>query len=149
MERFRNPFIRHELISITLNSISKWKVRVLPSLLDSLEKTGSLPPLLTFSLAAWIRFYDGAPVSETELKGGRDGAAYPVRDDAPVLAFFAGAWSEFHASGDLEKLAGSVLANKKLWGRDLTLVAGLQKSVTASLERILTSGVRAAIPSIP
>lgn len=146
LERFRNPFIRHELLSITLNSISKWKVRVLPSLLDSLERNGALPPLLTFSLAAWIRFYDGKPVPETELQGNRAGLAYPVRDDAPVLAFFAGAWSEFHGSNDLAKLTRSVLSNTKLWGRDLTLVAGLQQAVEQSLGRILTDGARKSIP---
>jgi tagaturonate reductase len=146
LERFRNPFIRHELLSITLNSISKWRVRVLPSLLDSLERNGTLPPLLTFSLAAWIRFYDGRPVSETELQGNRGGLAYPVRDDAPVLAFFAGAWSEFHGSNDLAKLTHSVLSNTKLWGRDLTLVAGLQQAVEESLGRILTDGARKSIP---
>lgn len=149
LERFRNPFIRHELISITLNSVSKWKVRVLPSLLDSLAETGALPPLLTFSLAALIRFYDGVPVSETELRGERGGVAYPVRDDAPVLAVFAREWSAFHASNDLDRLVDSVLSNKQLWGCDLTMIAGLAEAVSLSLKDILANGTRKAILSIP
>lgn len=146
LERFRNPFVRHELLSITLNSVSKWKVRVLPSLLDNFEANGTLPPMLGFSLAAWIRFYDGVPVTENELRGSRGGVPYPVRDDAPVLAFFAEAWSGFHGSGDLRKLVRSVLANQKLWGRDLTLVEGLPCAVESHLSKILADGVRNAIP---
>lgn len=148
LERFRNPFIKHELISITLNSVSKWKVRVLPSLLDSLAENGALPPLLTFSLASLIRFYDGTPVSETELRGSRNGATYPVRDDAPVLAFFASAWKTFHETNDLAALVTTVLSNKSLWGKDLTSVPGLKDAVTTSLGDILTNGTRKSIPSI-
>jgi len=149
LERFRNPFIRHELISIMLNSVSKWKVRVLPSLLDSLSQTGSLPPLLTFSLAALIRFYDGKPVSETELRGDRDGTAYPIRDDAKVLGFLAGEWAAFHEHQDVGRLVHAVLSNKTLWGKDLATVDGLEQAVTASLEKIIAGGARNAISSIP
>lgn len=146
LERFRNPFVRHELLSITLNSVSKWKVRVLPSLIDSFDANGTLPPLLVFSLAAWIRFYGGAPLSENELRGNRNGVPYPVRDDAPVLAFFAEAWSGFRGSGDIGRLTRSVLENQKLWGRDLTLVDGLASAVESHLSKILADGVRNAIP---
>ncbi len=59
MERFLNPYIRHELMSIALNSISKYKVRVLPSLLKYIELKKQLPEKLVFSLAALIRFYKG------------------------------------------------------------------------------------------
>ncbi len=148
LERFRNPFIKHELLSISLNSVSKWKVRVLPSLLDSLAENGALPPALVFSLAALIGFYDGVPVSDTELRGTRDGAAYPIRDDAPVLRFFAEQWRLFHASGDLPALVGAVLANPGLWGRDLMRIDGLADVVTADLQAILTNGARAAAQSI-
>lgn len=56
MERFQNPFIRHELLSISLNSVSKWKVRVLPSMKNYIERYEEVPSLLAFSLAALIAF---------------------------------------------------------------------------------------------
>ncbi|MCX6905376.1 MAG: tagaturonate reductase, partial [Verrucomicrobia bacterium] len=54
LERFANPFVRHELLTISLNSVSKWKGRVLPSLLEYRATQGQLPPLLSFSLAALL-----------------------------------------------------------------------------------------------
>ncbi|MBR6451239.1 MAG: tagaturonate reductase [Lachnospiraceae bacterium] len=57
LERFSNPFIRHRLLSIALNSVSKFAVRVLPTILEYREKFGAYPPALTFSLACLIRFY--------------------------------------------------------------------------------------------
>lgn len=59
-DRFRNPFIKHHLASIALYFVSKFKVRVLPSLLTYVENNGKLPVNLTFSLASLIRFYQGS-----------------------------------------------------------------------------------------
>jgi tagaturonate reductase len=145
LERFRNPFIRHELLSITLNSVSKWKVRVLPSLQEYVSTHGTPPPMLVFSLAALIRFYDGRPVSETELRGDRMGTPYPIRDDASVLAFFADEWASYHAKPDVSWLVGSVLSNEDLWGKDLAAIEGLAAAVATSLGEILTNGARAAL----
>ena len=145
VERFLNPYIKHELISIMLNCVSKWKVRVLPSLLDGLAKTGTLPPVLTFSLASLIRFYDGEPVSETELRGHRNGAPYPILDDAPVLRFFHDQWTAYRADHDADRLVRAVLSNTNLWGTDLHHVPGLAGSVTRSLENILRAGAKQAI----
>lgn len=70
LERFSNPFIKHQLLSIALNSVSKFQVRVLPTILEYKEKFGSYPKALTFSMAALIAFYktdesnDGAEIME-------------------------------------------------------------------------------------
>lgn len=56
-ERFANPYIDHRLLDIALNSVSKWRARVLPSVTAYLEKTGRLPVRLTFSFAALCAFY--------------------------------------------------------------------------------------------
>ena len=57
LERFANPFVKHQLLSIALNSVSKFKARVLPTILEYKEAFGKLPKYLTFSLAALIAFY--------------------------------------------------------------------------------------------
>jgi tagaturonate reductase len=136
VERFKNPFMKHELLSISLNSVSKWKVRVLPSLLDYVA-SGGLPPALTYSLAALIRFYDGSPVTETELRGTRNGAPYPVRDDADVLGFFAAKWHTYHSTQNLSELVTAVLGNQRFWGRDLTELPGFADAVGRHLQRLL------------
>ena len=57
LERFSNPFIRHMLLSIALNSVSKFRARVLPTILEYRDMFGSCPQGLTFSLAALMAFY--------------------------------------------------------------------------------------------
>lgn len=70
LERFSNPFIKHQLLAIALNSVSKFQVRVLPTILEYKEKFGNYPVALTFSMAALIAFYktdeanDGAEIME-------------------------------------------------------------------------------------
>jgi len=142
MERFNNPFIKHELLSISLNSVSKWKVRVLPSLLDFFASTGKLPPALTFSLAALIRFYDGTPVSDCELRGTRNGQPYPIRDDSDILQFFAEQWKRVHSGGNLHPLVEAVLGNGHFWGRTLTELTGFASAVEAHLQRLVQGNVQ-------
>ena len=93
-ERFNNPFIRHLCASISLNSVSKFKVRVLPSLLEYIRRRGTVPPTLTESLWKLICFYKtGTPT-----------------DDAAVVAFMK------------EKSIGEILANTALWGEDISFL---------------------------
>ncbi len=150
MERFCNPFVRHELLSISLNSVSKWKVRVLPSLLDCQKDFGKLPPALSFSLAALLWFYAGEPVSANELRGRRNRQAYPIKDDAPVLAFFVDAWKKAAdlTPVQLRELTVATLARKDFWGQDLTAIPGFADLVTDGLVKIATRGMRAAIADV-
>ena len=67
-DRFNNPFVDHELMSISLNSTSKWKARNMPSFLEYIDKQGKLPVCLTMSLAAYIAFYSN-DVQELTDKG--------------------------------------------------------------------------------
>ena len=148
LERFRNPFIKHELLSISLNSVSKWKVRVLPSLLDYQRQRGTLPPALAFSLAALIHFYQGVGTSDRELRGTRKGVPYPIRDDLDVLSFFEKRWHAFRKNHDLRALVTIVLAKDEMWGADLTTIPALMGTVTAQLQTILLDGPRTAAASI-
>ncbi|HEY3403996.1 MAG TPA: tagaturonate reductase [Ohtaekwangia sp.] len=122
IERFQNPFIRHELSSIALNSISKYKVRVLPSVLEFQKRTGKLPERLVQSLAALIRFY----------KGDWHGETLPVNDTPEILVFFKQVWTE----KDLKGIATKVLANQEFWGTDLNKVPGLSELVAEQLRQL-------------
>lgn len=141
-ERFQNPFVRHELLSISLNSVSKWKVRVLPSLKDYLAEKGTMPARLAFSLAALIAFYRGEWAGDA-YQGKRDGNTYPIRDDKPILDFFSDAWAK-HAA-EPAALAKAVLSNTSLWDEDLTAINGLTDAVADGLAAINQGGVRSAI----
>ncbi len=122
IERFQNPFIKHELLSIALNSISKYKVRVLPSVLEYKKRTGKLPENLLYSLAALIRFYKG------EWKGN----IIPLNDSADVLEFFKTAWHD----QDIDATVQTVLSNEAFWGQDLNDIEGLTERVIHGLVQI-------------
>ncbi|MDY0988345.1 tagaturonate reductase [Flavobacterium sp. CFBP9031] len=129
MDRFKNPFIKHALADIALNSVSKFKVRVLPSLLGYYNANKELPVNLTFSLASLIRFY----------KGTWNGQSLPVKDGEDITTFFNGLWK----SDDYEKIARLTLQNKGFWDQDLTEIPGLTKAITIALEEIDSNGIEA------
>lgn len=145
LERFRNPFVRHELLSIALNSASKWKVRVLPSLLDYHAAKGIVPSALAFSLAALVSFYRGTPLTTNELQGSRGDQKYPIRDDAAVLAFFASAWRKVEAGRNWTAFATETLAQVEFWGQDLNQIPGFSTLLAQNLEAIATRGAREAV----
>lgn len=136
-DRFDNPFIRHRLLDIALNSCSKFAARCLPSLLQYREQTNTLPPLMTFALAAFLIFYKGR-MRDGKYVGERfDGTGYEIRDDAAVLAFFDQAWNG-HSGADPRSLTETVLGNAALWnGQDLSTVPGLVSAVADDVRRIL------------
>ena len=147
MERFGNTFIRHELISITLNSVSKWKVRVLPTVKDFAQANGKAPANLAFSLAALLHFYHGKMDANGEFVGTRNGQSYPIKDDATVLSILDAAWKTFDLA-NAQIMVKAVLADARLWGEDLNQLADLAEQVAARLARIETVGVKAAMAEL-
>lgn len=143
LERFANPFIRHELLSISLNSVSKWSVRVLPSLEGGYKANGKISSRLAWSLAALIAFYKGVPAQDGSLTGERNGKPYPIRDDAPVLAAMCAHWQKY--GNDPKALALAVCKDQTLWKRDLTEINGLAQVVGEHLYNILTKGALASM----
>lgn len=138
--RFRNPYIKHALLAISLNSVSKWRARCLPSLLGYVERKKELPTHLVFSIAALMAFYTGTEIREKVLIGHRDGQEYNIMDDMAVLEFFA-ANSE-KSSADFVQ---AYLGNEEFHGQDLTQITGLANAVTTYLEEIRTIGMRKAM----
>jgi tagaturonate reductase len=122
MERFQNPYIRHELASIALNSVSKFKVRVLPSIIEYVNRTGKLPHRLLYSLASLIRFY----------KGTWRGEPLPVNDTEDVIHTFREAWKQ----STPESTALYILKAGSLWDRDLSSINGLAPAVVKYLAEI-------------
>ena len=126
-DRFRNPFVKHQLASIALNSISKFKVRVLPSLLEYAEQNNTLPSHLVFAFACLIRFY----------KGDWKGEKLPVNDDAGLMAEMSAIWS----SNDYLSVATDVLSKKNYWDQNLTAIKGLTEATARALKLIEEQGV--------
>ena len=141
-DRFNNPFVDHLLMSISLNSTSKWKARDLPSLLEFHEKFGKLPEALVMGFAAYIAFYSN-DLQRREADGliakRPAGNEYKIQDDDWVLDFY---WE--HKDADAKTLVHDVLSDEKMWDQDLTKVPGLEAKVLEDLNLIREKGAEAA-----
>ena len=144
-DRFNNPFVNHELMSISLNSTSKWRARNMPSFLEYIEKNGKLPTCLTMSFAAYIAFYSNN-IQELNDKGlvckRAKGNEYTVSDDRYVLEFY-----NAHKDDDIPTLVHAVMTNEQMWGQDLTKVAGFEEATVKNLTLIREQGAMAAYKS--
>jgi tagaturonate reductase len=139
INRFRNPFIKHYLMSISLNSMSKYKTRVLPSLTEYLKRKGELPKRLVFSLAATMAFY----------KGERNGEAIALNDNEDILDMYKDAWAKYDGTdASVEKVVTQVLAYEKNWEKDLNKIEGLTAKVTGYLTSILNKGMKEAVKEV-
>ncbi len=136
LERYGNPFVRHELMSIALNSVTKYKTRNLPTVLQNLRDLHHFPDHSLFSLAALIAFYRGKRGAE-EIK---------LADDAWALEMFRNLWSGYDGTrASLEKIVSHVLSLKSHWEVDLTEFDGVLEFVTDSLDAIMHTSMREAL----
>lgn len=139
LERFRNPYVKHYLMSIALNSFSKYETRVLPSLLEYQSRTKTLPKHLVFSLAALLEFYRGKRGDET----------IPLNDEKAVLDLMKGLWASCDGTeNSLRALVHGALAFQQVWKRDLNLVPGLTESVAKDLASIEKYGMKKAVEQV-
>ena len=148
MERLANPFIKHNLINIALNSVSKYRVRVLPSLLEYRAANHRLPLALTFSLAALLAFYRGTEIRDGALLGRRPSGPYPVKDDVPVLEAFREQWRAFEQHRSVETFCRTMLSRTDFWGEDLSALPDLSEGIVSEFSNILRVGIRKSIESL-
>lgn len=139
IDRFRNPYIKHYLISIALNSNSKFVTRVLPSLIEYKKKHQRLPQKLVFSLAALIAFYKGK-VGTKEI---------PLKDDAHILKIYEKAWKNCGSTKEnYEKMVESIFSEESIWKQNLNDIEGLSNIVAHNLYLIDTEGIEKALNKI-
>ena len=135
IERFVNPYVKHFVTSIMLNSFPKFRTRDLPGLKKYLERKGSLPEGLVLGLAGIITYY----------KGGKRGDAEIVpADDAAITGLLKDLW----AAGDVAEVARGVLGAEFIWGEDLNSIPGLADMLVEKLALIQSEGMRAAMESV-
>jgi len=142
-ERFENPFVRHALLSIALNSVSKWKVRVLPTLKDIYARDGKLPKNLTFSFAAFAAFYRTSKMQNGYLIGTRGSETYKISDDKEAMKFFHN-----NADKPTAEYAALLAGNTAFWGEDLTKLPGFLETTIKNLESIEKNGMMKTIETL-
>ena len=135
IERFVNPYVKHFVTSIMLNSFPKYRTRDLPGLKTYLQRKGTLPQGLVLGLAGIITYYKGGKRGDTEI--------VPA-DDAAILSLLKDLW----AGGDIGKVAEGVLGAEFIWGEDLNAVPGLTRMLADKLALIQAEGMRKAVESV-
>lgn len=135
LDRFRNPFIRHQLIDITVQYTAKMKMRNIPTLLNHYTKSSEVPALLAKGFAAFLVFMKPVIYKEGIFYGERNGQQYSIRCDS--AAYFDEKWKEATSAQDL---AEKVLSDADLWGADLTLLPGFAEAVKKNMIVTLIAG---------
>lgn len=139
IDRFKNPYIHHELLSISLNATTKYKTRILPSVVKYIEKEGKLPKGLLFSLASMLVFF----------KGERNGQPIPVNDNKEFLDLYNELWATFDGSKEsVNAIVNKYLSLKDHWEVDFTQYEGLEEFVANSTYAIVTEGMEKALKNI-
>ncbi|MBO6249213.1 MAG: tagaturonate reductase, partial [Bacteroidales bacterium] len=132
MDRFRNPFVKHFVTSIMLNSFPKFRTRDLPGIKTYLERKGELPLGLVLGLAAICTYYKGGKRGEDEIV---------PNDDPKIVQLLKDLW----ATDDVRKVAEGVLGAEFIWDEDLNAIPGLTRMLTKALALIQMEGMRAAV----
>ena len=135
LDRFVNPYVKHFVTSIMLNSFPKFKTRDLPGLKTYLERKGELPKGIVLGLAGICTYYKGGFRGEDEIV---------VNDDEAIKNLLRDLW----ATGDVAKVAEGVLGAEFIWGENLNEIPGLRQMLEGDLALIQAEGMRAAVQSI-
>jgi len=135
LDRFRNPFVKHFVTSIMLNSFPKFKTRDLPGLKIYLERKGELPAGLVLGLAGIITYYKGGKRGDVEIV---------PNDDKAITDLLTELWT----TGSVEAVAKGVLGAEFIWGEDLNKVAGLTEKVISYLTSIQEKGMLETVKAI-
>ncbi len=141
IDRFSNPSIAHQWISITLNYTSKLKMRVVPVLQQYYKVYNTVPEKVAIGFAAWLLFMKATKKDGNVYQGELNGQAYPIKDE--MAGYFFDLWQNLSP----EAVVKAALSNSSLWDTDLTLIPGFAKVVTEKLQKIIELGMIAVIHS--
>ena len=134
-ERFKNPFIDHELLAISLNSTSKWKARLMPSLKEYIKRKNEIPNCITMSFAFYIDFFAGHTLNKNSLIGTRGNNEYQIQDDIDILEFYYN-----HRNDSNSELVKAVCSNDSFWGENLCNIEGFENKVLEYYNYIKENG---------
>ncbi len=142
MDRFRNPYIEHQWISITLQYTTKMRMRAIPLLINYYKTFETVPQYFARCFAAYLLFMKVDHISEGRYFGVYDGQAYPINCDS--AEYFKTLWEVCTAS----EVVSVVLKNKELWGYDLSTLKDFESNVSSHLSNMIILGVKDAISAL-
>lgn len=128
LDRFRNPYIDHRWLSITLNFTGKMKMRNVPLLTEHYNRFNIVPQYMAIGFAAYLLFMKATSKDGDKYFGSNNGVSYHIQDE------FAGYYFEVWQNGNIDEIVKSVLSNENLWGVDLYKLEGFSIAVTKYLK---------------
>lgn len=143
LDRFKNPFLQHKWINITLQNSMKMRNRNMPVLIKYNELYGTSPDYMATGFAGYLLFMKPAKQEGAQFYGKRNDAYYPINDDQ--ASYFSEIWKN---AGSVGKVVNSVLSNTSLWGTDLSRFGPFAQSVEKKLTSMIENGVLHTIRNI-
>ncbi len=139
LDRFKNPYIHHLLINISLNSNAKYETRVLPSVLEYQKRKGILPKRMVFALAALIMLF----------RGKYNNLTFDLKDNQVLLNMYQELWKNYDGTTKgIEKIVTTVLKRQDIWKIDLNNVEGLASLTSYYLKNIDVLGLNKALEEL-
>ena len=149
IERFQNPFIKHQLASILLNCTSKFKARVLPSILEYHDKFHTFSQNLSFSLAAYITLYNTSKINGNHFYIEHNGTTCELTDDEYAIQKLTSAWKYYAKTQESATVVvNEILGDTNLWGINLTTYPELINDVSKYLYAIDTQNIKQIMQSL-
>ncbi len=142
LDRYRNPFLEHQWLSISLQYSSKMKMRNVPVLLQHYERSALVPQYMALGFAAYLLFMKSVPNEKKEYQGKAAGSQYTIQDDK------AARLNELWNTGSTDEFVDAVMSDKNLWGTDLAVLPGFSATVKKYLLSILEEGTGAVLKKI-
>jgi tagaturonate reductase len=136
LDRFRNPYLDHQWISITLQYTMKMQMRNIPLLLNYYKEFNTVPQYFTRGFAAYLLFMKAVKEENGKYFGEKEGELYPIQCDS--AKYFYEVWQNHKAN----EVVDAVLGNEQLWGSDLRKLKGFEENVTTHLSNMMAIGVR-------
>lgn len=134
LDRFRNPHLQHQWLSITLQYSSKMAMRTVPVLLRYVKLHKNVPAHFTLGFAAYLLFMKAVKKEGDLFWGECNGQPYPIND--AQAGYFYDLWQHHSAV----EVVQNVLKNQSLWSTDLSRLDGFEKAVNQQLQNLLTYG---------
>ena len=134
LDRFRNPFLDHKWINITMQYTHKMKMRNVPLLIKHYQRDFKVPDYMALGFAAYILFMKCEQGENGKYYGEASGEVYEIQDN------HAGYYHDVWQSNNLEEIVQKVSGNETLWGADLTLLSGFTFTVEIYLDSLVKKG---------
>lgn len=143
LDRFRNPHIEHQWLSITMQYSSKMKMRNVPVIQSWLDRFKTVPEYMSLGLAAHLLFMKGEQAADGKFYGESNGKKYLINDDN--AAWYAAKWNK---TNDLSQLVRDIMTDEKFWGAGFANDSILLNTITSKLQELISNGAASAIKKI-